>query len=59
MQEIDALQLEVTQLIGVCERLHRVATDHPTLQAPLDGIAESISNCATLLDVFISVRMSN
>jgi len=59
MSATAALQREIKRLIEVCEQLDFLANEHPFVEDALLGIAGSLRNSATLLEVLVVTKMSN
>jgi hypothetical protein len=55
----EALQCEIKRLIDVCEQLDALANTHPFVGEALLGIAGSLRNSATLLELLVATRFSN
>jgi len=55
----EALQLEINRLTEVCEQLDVLANEHPFVGEALLGIAGSLRNSATLLELLVATKFSN
>jgi hypothetical protein len=55
----EALQCEIKRLTEVCEQLDVLANAHPFVGEALLGIAGSLRNSATLLELLVATRFSN
>jgi hypothetical protein len=54
-----ALQCKVKRLMEVCEQLDSLANQHPFVGEALLGIAESLRDSATLLELLVASKFSN
>ena len=59
MSAADALQTEINRLIEVCTQLDSLANEHPHLGEALLGIAGSLRNSTTLLELLVATKLSN
>ena len=59
MSAADALQQEINHLIEVCTKLDSLANEHPHLGEALLGIAGSLRNSTTLLELLVATKLSN
>ena len=59
MSTADALQREINRLIEVCTHLDSLANEHAHLGEALLGIAGSLRNSATLLELLVAMKLSN
>ena len=59
MSAADALQREINRLIDVCMHLNSLASEHGHLGEALLGIAGSLRNSATLLELLVATKLSN
>ena len=55
----EALHCEIKRLIEVCEQLDVLANAHPFVGEALLGIAGSLRNSATLLELLVATKFSN
>jgi hypothetical protein len=55
----EALQCEIKRLVEVCEQLDALANAHPFVGEALLGIAGSLRNSATLLELLVATKFSN
>ncbi len=55
--DFEAILNEVRQLHNVSDRLDMLAEQHPLLTESLIGISGSVRNTATLLEVFVAMKM--
>lgn len=55
----EALQYEIKRLTEVCEQLDSLATEHPFVGQALLGIAGSLRNCVTILELLVATKFSN
>ena len=59
MSATEALQREIKRLTEVCEQLDVLANEHPFVGEALLGIAGSLRNSATLLQLLVATKFSN
>jgi hypothetical protein len=59
MSATEAIQHEIKRLIDVCEQLQSLADQHPFVGEALLGIAGTLRNSVTLLEVLVLTKMSN
>jgi hypothetical protein len=59
MSATEALQREIKHLTEVCEQLDSLANEHPFVGDALLGIAGSLRNSATLLELLVATKFSN
>jgi len=59
MSATEALQREIKHLTEVCEQLDSLANEHPFAGDALLGIAGSLRNSATLLELLVATKFSN
>jgi hypothetical protein len=55
----EALQCEIRRLVEICEKLDSLANAHPFVGETLLGIAGSLRNSATLLELLVATKFSN
>ena len=55
----EALQSEIMRITEVCEQLDALASQHPFVGEALLGIAGSLRNSATLLELLVATKFSN
>ena len=55
----EALQCEIKQLNDVCEQLDSLANRHPFVGEAQLGIAGSLRNSPTLLELLVATKFSN
>jgi hypothetical protein len=53
----EALQHEIKRLVETCEQLHSLADEHPFVGEALLGIAGSVRNIVTVLEVLLLTKM--
>lgn len=56
---VEIIQREIKRLVEVCEQLDWLANEHPVAGEALMGIAGSLRNSATLLEVLVATKFSN
>jgi hypothetical protein len=55
----EALQSEIKHLTEICEELDSLANEHPFVGEALLGIAGSLRNSTTLLQLLVVTKFSN